>query len=263
MKSIELFAGIGGITLAAEWAGIETIALCEREPFCQKVLRKHWPETPVFDDVKTLSKQLLIDKGVIKPDETIDIISGGYPCQPFSLAGKQGGDQDERYLWDEYFRLVQELRPNWVIGENVFGHVNNGLSKVISDLESIGYETEAIVLPAEAIGAPHKRERVFIVGHTNRQSKLQENTASGTFRSQWQAWQSLTWEYWRTFSKLHWSVPKPGICRMDDGFSRELDKSRLIALGNAVVPQQIYPIFKMIKDMEERYEPIKPNQPNS
>lgn len=250
MKSIELFAGIGGIALASEWAGIETVALCEREPFCQRVLKKNWPNIPIFDDVFKLNKEELIKRGIIREDETIDIISGGYPCQPFSLAGKRTGESDERYLWGEYFRIVNELRPNWVIGENVFGHVNNGLQKVIDDLESIDYKTTVIVLPAESIGAPHKRERVFIIGHAEREPIIQKNKTVSTFRSQWQAWQGFTWEHWRKFSELHWSVPKPGICRMDDGFSRELDKSRLIALGNAVVPQQIYPIFETIVKIE-------------
>lgn len=96
MKSIELFAGIGGIALAAEWAGVETVAFCEREPFCQKVLNKHWPDVPIFNDVKTLNRKMLEEKGVIEPGETVDIISGGYPCQPFSIAGERKG---EEVLW--------------------------------------------------------------------------------------------------------------------------------------------------------------------
>lgn len=249
MKSIELFAGIGGITLAAEWAGIETIAFCEQNEFCQKVISKNFPDRPIYDDVCTLTKDRLVADGVIEENGTVDIISGGYPCQPFSLAGKQLGDGDERYLWGEFFRLVQELRPTWVVGENVYGHVNNGMPVVISDLESEGYEVRAVVLQAADVGAPHKRERVFVVAcHPHRQSVLQEDQTVSTFRSERQAWQSLTWKHWREFSELHWSVPEPGIRGMDDGIPRELDKSRLIALGNAVVPQQIYPVFKMIAE---------------
>lgn len=254
MKSIDLFAGVGGIALGAEWAGIKPIAFCENNIFCKKVLNKNWPHIPVFDDIKTLNRQVLEEKGVIEIGGTVDVISGGYPCQPFSLAGKQLGENDERFLWNEYFRLIKELEPTWVVGENVYGHVNNGLSEVIRDLESVGYETTAIVLPAEAIGAPHKRERVFVIGHSNSEPILQENPSVGTFRSQWQTWQSSTWQHWRAFSELHRSVPKPGICRMDDGFSRELDKNRLIALGNAVVPQQIYPLFKALAEFNKLIE---------
>ena len=117
MKSIELFAGIGGIALAAEWAGVETVAFCEREPFCQKVLNKNFPGVPIFDDVCTLNRQLLEEKGVIEPGGTIDIISGGFPCQPYSIAGKRRGTEDDRDLWPEMFRIIKELRPTWVVGE--------------------------------------------------------------------------------------------------------------------------------------------------
>lgn len=253
MKSIELFAGIGGIALAAEWAGVETVAFCEQNEFCQQVIAKNFQNPPIYEDVYDLTKDRLITDGVIEKNGTVDIISGGYPCQPFSLAGKQQGKADERYLWEEFFRLVKELRPTWVVGENVYGHVNNGMPTVISDLESEGYEVRAVVLQAADIGAPHKRERVFVVAcNAERKSILQKDQTVSAFGSQWQAWQSLTWKHWRTFSDLHWSVPKPGICGMDDGFSRGMDKDRLIALGNAVVPQQIYPIFKAIVDISNQ-----------
>lgn len=248
MKSLELFAGVGGISLAADWANIETIAFCEQNEFCQKVLAKNFPGKPIYDDVRTLTKQQLIEDGVMEDGGTIDIISGGWPCQPFSLAGKQQGEADARYLWGEFFRLVQEIRPAWVVGENVYGHVNNGLSVVVSDLESEGYEVRSIVLQAADVGAPHKRERVFVVAcHPDRQSVLQEDSTTSTVRSERNTWHGATWQHWREFSKLHWSVPEPGVCRMDDGDAKRMDRNRLIALGNAVVPQQIYPVFKMIR----------------
>lgn len=253
MKSIELFAGVGGISLAAHWAGIETIAFCEQNHFCQKVISKNFPDYPIYDDVCTLTKDKLIADGVIEKNGTIDIISGGYPCQPFSLAGKQLGQGDERYLWGEFFRLIKELRPTWVVGENVYGHVNNGMSIVVSDLESQGYQVWPVVLQASDIGAPHKRERIFIVAFNScSESVLQKDKTVNTFRSEWQAWQTFTWQHWRTFSELHWSVPEPAVCRMDDGVSKRLDKNRLIALGNAVVPNQIYPIFKSIVDVSNQ-----------
>lgn len=166
MKMLDLFSGIGGISLAAEWAGIETIAFCEIEPFCQKILQKHWPEVPIFEDVKKLNRQVLIDSGVIKDGETIDIVCGGYPCQPFSYAGNRRGEEDDRHLWPHVKELLQEIRPRWFIGENVAGHVTLGLDTVLSDLESIGYSTQSFIIPAVAVNAPHRRDRVFIVGYT-------------------------------------------------------------------------------------------------
>lgn len=168
MRMLDLFSGIGGISLAAEWAGIETVAFCEIEPYCQNVLRKHWPNTPIFDDVRKISKDSLIEKGVIDDARTIDLICGGYPCQPFSVAGKREGENDDRHLWPEMSRLIKEIRPTWVLGENVAGHISLGLDNVLSDLESAGYETRAFVLPACAVKTPHRRDRVWIVGYTER-----------------------------------------------------------------------------------------------
>ncbi|MED0704919.1 DNA cytosine methyltransferase [Aneurinibacillus aneurinilyticus] len=171
MRMLDLFSGIGGISLAADWAGIETVAFCEIEPFPQKVLRKNWPGIPIFGDIKKLNYRRLMRKlykqGVIDShDHSIDIICGGYPCQPFSNAGKRQGQADDRHLWPEMFRLVRELRPTWVVGENVAGHISLGLDDVLADLESEGYQARAFVLPAAAVGAPHRRDRVFIVGYS-------------------------------------------------------------------------------------------------
>ncbi|UIO41650.1 DNA (cytosine-5-)-methyltransferase, partial [Brevibacillus brevis] len=166
MRMLSLFAGIGGIDLAAHWAGIETVAFCEIEPFCQKVLQKHWPRLPIFDDVRTINKQQLIEKGVIGDERAIDIICGGYPCQPFSNAGQRLGEEDDRHLWPEMLRLIRELRPTWVLGENVDGHVTLGLDIVLSDLDKEGYTARAFIIPAAAVYAPHQRKRVFIVAHS-------------------------------------------------------------------------------------------------
>jgi len=163
---LDLFSGIGGMSLAADWAGIETVAFCEIESYCQKVLRKHWPHIPIYDDVRQLTRERLEKDGVIDDEQTIDIVAGGYPCQPFSVAGKRRGKEDDRNLWPEMFRLVRELRPTWVVGENVAGHVSLGLDDALSDLESEGYKTRAFVIPACAVGAPHRRDRVFIVAYS-------------------------------------------------------------------------------------------------
>jgi len=163
MNALSLFSGIGGIDLACEWAGIKTVAFCEREPFCQKVLRKHWPNVPIYDDVCTLTKARLDADGI----GPIDLIHGGYPCQPFSYAGKRRGAEDDRHLWPEVARLLSEIRPRWFVGENVAGHVTLGLDDVLADLESLDYTAQAFVIPAAAVYASHRRDRVFIVAYCN------------------------------------------------------------------------------------------------
>jgi len=167
MRKLSLFSGIGGIDLAAHWAGMETVAFCEREAFPQKVLKKHWPAVPIYDDVCTLTAERLREDGIIGENgRTIDLISAGYPCQPFSVAGQRKGQEDDRHLWPEVKRLLEEIRPRWFVGENVAGHITLGLDDVLVDLESIGYTTQAFVIPAVAVGAPHRRDRVLVVGHT-------------------------------------------------------------------------------------------------
>jgi len=160
---LDLFSGIGGFSLAASWTNqIKTVAFCEIDPFCQKVLKKHWPDVPIFDDITRLRGD---DIG------TADIITGGFPCQPFSCAGKRRGKEDDRYLWPEMLRVVHEAKPRWVIGENVAGFINMGLDDCISDLENQGYEVQAFVIPACAVNAPHRRDRVWIVGHSEGSGK--------------------------------------------------------------------------------------------
>ena len=163
MKVLDLFSGIGGFSLGLEAAGFETAAFCEYDQEAQKVLRKNWPDVPIFSDVRTLTKQELQDNGI----QNIGLICGGYPCQPFSVAGERRGAEDDRHLWPEMFRLVQELRPTWVIGENVAGHINMGLDEVLADLETEGYTARTFVIPACAVDAHHRRDRVWTVAHTS------------------------------------------------------------------------------------------------
>jgi DNA (cytosine-5)-methyltransferase 1 len=154
---IDLFSGIGGFALAARWAGIETVAFCEIEPFAQRVLRKNFPGIPIIEDVRNF------------PTDEFQrpwIITGGYPCQPFSQAGKRRGEEDDRHLWPAMFEIVRSCRPNWVLAENVAGHISMGLDEVLSDLESEDYTVQPIVIPACAVDAPHRRDRVWIVGHS-------------------------------------------------------------------------------------------------
>jgi DNA-methyltransferase (dcm) len=163
VKKASLFSGIGGIDLAAHWAGMETVVFCEREPFPQRVLRKHWPHVPIIDDVREVTREELEKRGVLGNCRTIDIISAGYPCQPFSYAGKRRGAEDDRHLWPEVKRILSEIRPRWFVGENVAGHITLGLDDVLSDLENEGYTAQPFVIPAAAVYASHRRDRVFIV----------------------------------------------------------------------------------------------------
>jgi len=163
LRHLDLFSGIGGFSLGLEsTSGFETVAFCEIEKFPRKVLKKHWPHMKQYKDIKELTNEQLETDGIIP----IDIITGGYPCQPFSVAGSKRGEKDKRHLWPEMFRLVKECRPTWVIGENVSGHIKLGLDTVLEDLESEGYSTRAFSISASSIGANHKRERVWIVGHS-------------------------------------------------------------------------------------------------
>ena len=160
LKLLDLFSGIGGFSLGLEsTGGFETIAFVEKDDFCQKVLKKHWPNTTIEGDIRN-----------VKGDKyEADIITGGFPCQPFSVAGKRKGTDDDRYLWDETIRVVRECKPRWFIGENVEGliNINNGLvlRQVQTDLEKEGFEVQCLVIPASGIGAWHQRKRIWIIAH--------------------------------------------------------------------------------------------------
>lgn len=155
MTHVDLFSGIGGFALAARWAGFKTVQFVEIDAFCRKVLQKNFVGVPIHDDIKTFQYT----------GERPFILTGGFPCQPYSCAGKRRGKEDDRALWPEMLRVVSEAKPDWVIGENVGGFINMGLDDCISDLENQGYEVQAFVIPACAVNAPHRRDRVWIVAH--------------------------------------------------------------------------------------------------
>ena len=234
---------------------MQTVAFCEIDPYCRQVLAKHWPDVPIYEDVKTLETDRL---------GRIDLVCGGYPCQPFSNAGNRRGAQDDRHLWPEMHRIVDELRPAWVFGENVAGHVTLGLDDVLSDLEASGYTARAFVVPACAVDAPHRRDRVWVVAHCDsgrpaqpeggrskqrgwavdrREAKPLADTGG---RGQPRPWKSLdashsaaseegqTTEPFNGGLGCQWAI-EPDVGRVAYGVPSRVD--RLRALGNAVVPQ--------------------------
>jgi DNA (cytosine-5)-methyltransferase 1 len=157
LTHIDLFSGIGGFALAAEWTGFKTIVFCEKDKWCQQVLKKHWPRILCVEDIKEFDG---------KAFRGATLLTGGFPCTPFSIAGKRRGKEDDRYLWPEMFRVIKESRPTWVIGENVTGIVRMELDTTLSDLEGEGYSTQTFIIPACGVEAPHKRDRVWILGHS-------------------------------------------------------------------------------------------------
>lgn len=165
MKVLDLFSGIGGFSLGLERAGMRTVAFCEIDAYCRRVLAKHWPNVPCYDDIRTLTAERLAADGI-----SVDLICGGFPCQDISNAGKRAGIGGARSgLWSEYARLIGEIRPRYVIVENVAALLGRGLERVLGDLAALGFDAEWHCIPASAVGAPHRRDRLWIVAfNTNR-----------------------------------------------------------------------------------------------
>ena len=164
LKILDLFSGIGGFSLGLERTGqFKTVAFCEIDQYCKLLLQKHWKGVKIYNDVKEITQEGFKADGIESPD----IITGGFPCQPFSVAGKQKGTSDNRHLWPEMFRIIKAFKPRFVIGENVRGIINiqDGVvfEAVCTDLESEGYEVQPFIIPAAGVGAPHRRERVWII----------------------------------------------------------------------------------------------------
>jgi len=239
IRHLDLFSGIGGFALAARMAGgIETVGFCEIDPWAQKVLAKNFPSAPIHNDIKTLNPN---DYGAI------NLITGGYPCQPFSSAGKRKGEADNRHLWPEVLRIVTTARPRWLLCENVAGHITMGLDQVLSDLESIGYTCGALVIPACAVDAPHRRDRVWIMANPNsgRREQLRRSEPSKQHE------EGCVSRPKRLCCDSHggakWKA-EPNVVRVANGVPRRVD--RLRGLGNAIVPQVAAEILRCMIDVD-------------
>ena len=279
-----LFSGIGGFDLAAHWAGIENIFACEIDEFCRKVLNKRFPNTTLYQDIKETNFE--------QYSGTVDIISGGFPCQPFSIAGKRAGTKDNRYLWGEMLRVVREIKPRWVIAENVRGITNltdgSTFETVCNDLEINGYEVQPFIIPALAVGAPHKRDRVWFIANRNspRESQsegINKNKRGRTFNESKEYISSTTANTSGTGSQRSnkrqislnnntgysggeswsekWIEALTRIYGMDHGLPGGMDglnqrykhksrRERIKTMGNSIVPQIAYQIFLSILDVE-------------
>lgn len=297
MTHLSLFSGIGGLDLAAEWAGFETVGQCEWAEYPRKVLEKHWPDVPKWKDIHDLTGRDFYEQTGLR---TVDVISGGFPCQPFSVAGRQVGANDERYLWPEMLRVIRELRPRWVVGENVDGllskRFDETLTEICAGLASEGYEGRIFSYEAAQMGAWHRRRRTFIVAHAescglpreprrrageklahgcmemakrfmadtncarceksnNSTIKCKENGfyrwrnypswAGGAWSGENDIWPDPAIENRLNHDFVGWLMGFPY------GWAHEIRaKEQIRAYGNAVAPQQAYPIFETIARIE-------------
>ena len=219
LKVLDLFSGIGGFSLGFERAGMETVAFCEYEEHAQKILRKHWPDVPIYKDVRTLDGKQF--RG------SVDVVCGGFPCQPHSTAGRRNASSDDRDMWQDTARLVREVQPQYCVFENVRGLLTSEsgwyFAEVLFDLSEAGYVVEWFVIPAAAVGAPHLRERVWIIAYSD-EAQLKRGRISGRIQ-----------EEYSNAGYTRWGKDKPGVERTSNGIPFQMD--RLGRLGNAVVPQ--------------------------
>lgn len=262
MNHGSLFSGIGGFDLASEWMGWNNIFHCEINPFCQKVLQYHFPNSIQHHDITKTDFSIYRGR--------VDILTGGFPCQPFSVAGKQLGTEDDRYLWPEMLRAIREIQPSWIVGENVRGLVNwsGGLvfEQVQADLEAQGYEVIPFILPACAVDAPHRRDRVWFVTHLHKVSGEQLGKCKNENNKQRQ--KKIRSKDWEQFQLVingdlfeigdgggQKFVSEPPMVGPSHGISDGLDgitfqkwaEASNEAYGNSVVPQLAYEIFKAIE----------------
>lgn len=272
MRVGSLFSGIGGLELGLEWAGMTTAWQVERDPYACRVLAKHWPDVPRHDDVTTFQPATAAP---------VDLVCGGFPCQPHSLAGKRLASGDERDLWGHFARIIREAQPRWVVAENVPGLLSSEggryFGRVLADLASLGFDAEWFVLPAAAVGAPHRRDRVFIVAHAygKRCEERHMPAIAGKSDQPYRGSNAIPTDASRQRRErcgdkdgLHdaqsasrrskltrggagidgWWASEPDVGRVAYGVPSRVD--RLKCLGNAVVPQVAYEIGRRIMEAE-------------
>lgn len=277
LTHLDLFSGIGGFALAAQRAGFETVGFSEVEPYACKVLNERFPAVPNIGDVRQLANFAHLAG-------RITVLTGGFPCQPWSEAGKRGGASDDRHLWPAMCATIEALRPAWVIGENVPGLISLGLEDVCADLERRGYTTQPLTVPAVAAGAPHLRERVWILAHADsgrrwanspaghdsnghdagREETHGESVASGASRASQNLAhahgvrglqpQGREREEWRRLSDGSWWLREPDVARVAYGIPAESHRRR--GLGNAIVPQIAEVFFRYIAQIEASAEAL-------
>lgn len=236
LKVLDLFSGIGGFSLGLERAGMETIAFCEFDLHARKILTKHWPNVPIHNDIRELNGYDFAG---------IDVLCGGFPCQPYSRSGKQLGREDARDLWPEMFRVIGECRPRWVVGENSSNVLNMEFKQIKLDLESIGYEVgEPLCIPACAINADHRRERAFICAHSNNIGLQRFGTEAIQRIARLPIQLTGVFESERSRS----SISEPGMLRSYNGLPCGMD--RIKRLGNSVMPQIPEIIGRIIVNIE-------------
>jgi DNA (cytosine-5)-methyltransferase 1 len=240
MRHGSLFSGIGGFDLAAEWMGWENVFHCEWNEFGQKILKHYWPNAKSYSDIA--KTDFSIHRG------QIDILTGGFPCQPYSAAGKRKGKEDERHLWPQMLRAVREIQPCWIIGENVFGLVNWSRGMVLrdikSDLESEGFEMfSPLIIPACAKGAAHRRDRVWIIAHSSKRRLERRHDSSAEKHRQAKDSSIPALVENRNWTEYARSSVSRGVYGVPDRVDR------IKALGNAIVPQVAYEIFRAIESI--------------
>jgi DNA (cytosine-5)-methyltransferase 1 len=263
LTHFSLFSGIGGLDLAAEWAGFETVGQCEISDYPTRVLEEHWPDVPRWRDIYELRADEFFERTGLQPSDGgcsgLTVLSGGFPCQPHSFAGSRKASCDERDLWPEYRRVIRELRPKWVVAENVRGLLSSDdgrfFGNILRDLAELGFDVGWCLYGAAHVGAIHRRDRVFIVAHANCE-RIEERywcefSKSGQqmdapFKDNRTTICSETMLY--ILDAFQASETAPAYLRTDYGLSDWAH--RIKAIGNAVCPQQAFPIFKAIAEVE-------------